>query len=64
MIIDHFYSLHDISNISIENFTYEGVGSPSASHSMIKGLSFSSGLDLTWKSSSSVGGCLIIRGGL
>ena len=44
--------------------TYTGAGSPSASHSIIKGLSFSSGRDLTWNSNSSVGGCLTIRGGL
>ena len=44
--------------------TYTGAGSPSASHSIMKGLSFSSARDLTWKSNSSVGGCLIIRGGL
>ncbi len=37
--------------------TYWGAGSPSASHSMTKGLSFSSALDLTLNSSSSGGGC-------
>ena len=45
-------------------YTYSGAGSPSASHSIIKGLSFSSGLDLTWNSNSSVGGCFTIFGGL
>ena len=44
--------------------TYTGAGSPSASHSIMKGLSFSSGRDLTWKSNSSVGGCFTIFGGL
>ena len=45
-------------------YTYSGAGSPSASHSIMKGLSFSSGLDLTWNSNSSVGGCFTIFGGL
>ena len=44
--------------------TYVGAGSPSASHSMINGLSLSSALVFTRKSNSSVGGCLMIRGGL
>ncbi len=44
--------------------TYSGAGSPSASHSMMNGLSFSSARDFTWKSNSSVGGCFTIRGGL
>ena len=44
--------------------TYDGAGSPSASHSIMKGLSLSLGLDFTWNSSSSVGGSLIIFGGL
>lgn len=42
--------------------TYFGDGSPSASHSMTKGLSFSPGC-ATWNSISSVGGCLMMRGG-
>ena len=42
---------------------YFGAGSPSASHSMINGLSFSSILCATWKRSSSEGGCLTICGG-
>ena len=44
--------------------TYCGAGSPSASHSIINGLSLSLGFDFTWKRSSSVGGSLIIFGGL
>ena len=44
--------------------THLGAGSPVASHSMMKGLSFSSARDLTWKSSSSDGGCLMMSGGL
>jgi len=44
--------------------SYVGAGSPSASHSMINGLSFSSARDFTWNRSSSVGGCLMICGGL
>lgn len=43
--------------------TYFGAGSPSASHSTINGLSFSLACWATWKSNSSVGGCLMIRGG-
>lgn len=42
--------------------TYFGDGSPSASHSMMKGLSFSP-CCATWNSISSVGGCLMMRGG-
>lgn len=45
------------------DFTYFGAGSPSASHSIKNGLSFSLDWTATWYSSSSVGGCLIIRGG-
>lgn len=44
-------------------FIYLGAGSPSASHSMINGLSFSFVCSATWNSSSSVGGSLIILGG-
>lgn len=43
--------------------TYFGAGSPSASHSMINGLSFSSILCATWNRSSSEGGCLTTCGG-
>ena len=50
--------------VNMTKYTYWGAGSPSASHSIMKGLSFSSALDFTWNSSSSVGGSLIIRGGL
>ena len=60
----YWYHLAEKMYLEIKKKTYVGVGSPSASHSMMKGLSFSSGLDLTWKSSSSVGGCFTIRGGL
>lgn len=44
-------------------FAYLGSGFPSASHSMMNGLSLSLFCTATLKSSSSVGGCLIIRGG-
>ena len=44
--------------------TYTGAGSPSASHSITKGLSFSSALAFTLNNTSSVGGCLIMYGGL
>ena len=47
-----------------KKISYSGAGSPSASHSIINGLSLSSALDLTWNNNSSVGGCLIILGGL
>lgn len=43
--------------------TYFGAGSPSASHSIKNGLSFSFCCTATWKSCSSVGGCFIIFGG-
>lgn len=43
--------------------TYVGAGSPSASHSIKNGLSFSFDCCATWYSSSSVGGCFIILGG-
>lgn len=43
--------------------THFGAGSPSASHSIRKGLSFSFDCRATWKSCSSVGGCFIIFGG-
>lgn len=44
--------------------TYVGTGSPSASHSIRNGLSFSLIFFwLTWNNCSSVGGCLDIRGG-
>lgn len=44
------------------NVTHFGAGSPSASHSMMNGLSVSPN-DATWNSISSAMGCLIIRGG-
>ena len=59
-ILFNFNSRFELKKI----YTYSGAGSPSASHSMMKGLSFSSGLDLTWNSNSSVGGCFTIFGGL
>lgn len=43
--------------------TYSGSGCPSASHSIMNGLSLSLFCCATLKSSSSVGGCLVIRGG-
>lgn len=43
--------------------THLGAGSPSASHSMMNGLSFSLACSATWNSCSSVGGCLMICGG-
>lgn len=46
-----------------KNWAYLGAGSPSASHSIINGLSFSFCWVTTWKSNSSVGGCLTKRGG-
>ena len=52
------------SRLSQSRSTHFGGGSPSASHSMRKGLSFSSGLVATWKRISRVGGCFTIRGGL
>lgn len=42
--------------------TYFGAGSPSASHSMMNGLS-TSPLCATWNSNSSTVGCFTIRGG-
>lgn len=43
--------------------TYVGSGVPSASHSIMNGLSLSFVACATLNSSSSVGGCLIMRGG-
>lgn len=43
--------------------TYSGSGCPSASHSIMNGLSLSLFCCATLKSNSSVGGCLMIRGG-
>lgn len=45
-----------------EMTTHFGAGSPSASHSMMKGFSVSP-YDATWNNISSAIGCLIIRGG-
>lgn len=43
--------------------TYVGSGWPSASHSIINGLSLSFDCTATLNKSSSVGGCLMMRGG-
>jgi hypothetical protein len=46
----------------MKNYTHFGAGSPSASHSMMNGLSVSP-YEATWNNISSAIGCLIIRGG-
>lgn len=46
-----------------ENETNLGAGSPSASHSIINGLSLSLPSVATLYNNSSVGGCLVIKGG-
>ena len=63
LMINDWWRVSVLKDEHRKTMNYLGDGSPSASHSMTNGLSFSSWRWATWKRISSDGGCFTINGG-